>query len=155
MAATKVMRFWVVCLAVLGRLLASLGVSAAASAARREAAMCGDDARTMPDAAPDATQAPVPDHDPAPEHGPAPLYGQVAADRRTFGDCAQLPPTIKQRIRAEAHGASPTSRTRLATGVEPLHTFLAGAALHNGTDTDEIPASIPAARRRAHADCAV
>ncbi|MCZ0972908.1 hypothetical protein O1L55_18975 [Streptomyces albulus] len=39
MAATKVMRFWAVCLAMLGKLLASLGVSAAASAARREAAL--------------------------------------------------------------------------------------------------------------------
>lgn len=111
--------------------------------------MCGDSARTTPDAARD----PEPEHDPA-DHDPVPLDGQVTSGRGTFGEYAQLPPTIKQRIRAEAHGASPTSRTRLATGVEPLHTFLAGAALHNGTDADEIPAAIPAARRRAHADCA-
>lgn len=39
MAATKVMKFWAVCLVMLGKLLASLGVSAAASAARRDAAL--------------------------------------------------------------------------------------------------------------------
>ncbi|MEV0373807.1 DUF6344 domain-containing protein [Streptomyces sp. NPDC050636] len=144
MAATKVTKFWAVCLAVLGKLLASLGVSAAASAARREAAMHGDGARTTSDAARDA----------APDRDPVPSCGQVGSGRRMLGDCAQLPPTIKQRIRAEAHGASPTLRTRLAAGVEPLHTVPAMAALHTGTDADEIPTVLPAAHRRAHADCA-
>ncbi|UQA94406.1 DUF6344 domain-containing protein [Streptomyces halobius] len=139
MAATKVMKFWAVCLAVLGKLLASLGVSAAASAARREAAVYEDGVR---DTAPDAAGDTEPDRD------RMPLDGHPPFGRRTVGVDAQLPPTIKQRIRAEAHGASPTARTRLATDVEPLHTVPAGAVLDTGTDADKIPATIPAARRR-------
>ncbi|WP_222852477.1 DUF6344 domain-containing protein [Streptomyces piniterrae] len=145
MAATRVMKFWAVCLAVLGKLLASLGVSAAAAAARREAAMYGDGADGTPDAAPD----PVPGPD------PVPLYGRATAARRMSEAGGQLlPPTIKQRIRAEAHGGSPTLRSRLATGAEPLHTVPAGPLPHTGTEPDEVPVRIPAARRRAHADCA-
>ena len=68
MAATKVMKFWAVCLAVLGKLLASLGVSAAASAARREAAVHHCPLTTdAPDAArPETVAGPEPDHEPRP-----------------------------------------------------------------------------------------
>ncbi|MFE7316693.1 DUF6344 domain-containing protein [Streptomyces sp. NPDC057555] len=157
MAATKVMKFWAACLAVLGRLLASLGVSAAASAARREAAVAERTAggATPATARPEAAHGPEPDHDPGPltpatdtarpfvpAARTAPRYGQDGSVHRRF-PLPALPPTIKQRIRAEAHGASPTSRVRRTTGAQPLSTApCTGAA----------PASpvIPAARRRAH-----
>ncbi|MFD7105437.1 DUF6344 domain-containing protein [Streptomyces celluloflavus] len=182
MAATKVMKFWAVCLAVLGRLLASLGVSAPASAARREAARYAPAPRTGTPAATSAappaalpapgttgdaprttghepcTAAPVPDHEPevatrtAPVRICAPRY-ELGAYDLPLAATTQLPPTIKQRIRAEAHGSSPTSRSRLATGAESLHTVPAGTALHTDVHPDALPPAIPAARRREHTDC--
>ncbi|MFJ6747787.1 MULTISPECIES: DUF6344 domain-containing protein [unclassified Streptomyces] len=156
MAATKVMKFWAVCLAVLGKLLASLGVSAPASAARREAALYEAALRTADATSPRTTGAASragTRRDPeavscaAPAKSVLPLYGPAVSDPR-MASCPQLPPTIKQRIRAEAHGASPTSRTRLTAGVEPLST-VAEAALHSGTGAGEQPTvAIPAARRR-------
>ncbi|MFB7635688.1 DUF6344 domain-containing protein [Streptomyces sp. NPDC056149] len=154
MAATKVMKFWAVCLAVLGKLLASLGVSAAASAARREAAV--HQRTTAPDPArPEVAVGPEPDHEPrplmpadesvrpfVPAARTAPWHGQDGLVRRRF-PLPTLPPTIKQRIRAEAHGSSPTARRSRAIGGQPLSTApCTGAA----------PATpvIPAARRRAH-----
>ncbi|WP_411143362.1 DUF6344 domain-containing protein [Streptomyces sp. x-80] len=187
MAATKVMKFWAVCLAVLGRLLASLGVSAPASAARREAARYAPAPCAAPSAATSAappaalpgadtagaaprttghepcTAAPVPDREPevatrtAPVRICAPRYElgayELGAYDLSLAATTQLPPTIKQRIRAEAHGSSPTSRSRLATGAESLHTVPAGAALHTDVHPDALPPAIPAARRREHTDC--
>ncbi|MFG2140355.1 DUF6344 domain-containing protein [Streptomyces sp. NPDC048650] len=150
MAATKVMKFWAVCLAVLGKLLASLGVSAHASAARREAVL---HARTPRPAAPTiARPRTEPSLPPTPATPALPLYGQRGHAQRTFAR-PLLPPTIKQRIRAEAHGASPTSRSRLAASAEPLPMVAAGAALHSA-HTAEVPA-IPAARRRERVACTV
>ncbi|MCK7623796.1 DUF6344 domain-containing protein [Streptomyces sp. RS10V-4] len=156
MAATKVMKFWAACLAVLGKLLASLGVSAAASAARREAAV---HERTPGSSAPGTVRAAA-DGDGEPDHHPGPLapvaepvrpfvpaartaprYGQAAPVRRRF-PLPTLPPTIKQRIRAEAHGASPTSRRRRAAAVQPLCTAPSGTAPNAGS-----AAAVPAARR--------
>jgi hypothetical protein len=154
MAATKVMKFWAVCLAVLGKLLASLGVSAAATAARREAALYEAAAHTatpatVTGAAPGAAwgRGPKAVNSAARAGEPLPLYGPAGPGLRMSAS-PQLPPTIKQRIRAEAHGSSPTSRSRLATGTEPLHTAPAEAALRSEAGADEIPAAIPAARRR-------
>ncbi|MFI9050392.1 DUF6344 domain-containing protein [Streptomyces sp. NPDC053427] len=136
MAATKVMKFWAVCLAVLGKLLASLGVSAHASAARREATLYGPAPRpAAPTIARPRTEPSLP---PVPTPS-VPLYGQLGHAQRRFVS-AQLPPTIKQRIRAEAHGASPTSRSRLTTSAELR---------------PAVPAAIPAARRREHSACSV
>ncbi|MEU9115149.1 DUF6344 domain-containing protein [Streptomyces sp. NPDC048483] len=150
MAATKVMKFWAVCLAVLGKLLASLGVSAHASAARREAALDRPAPRPAPPTiARPRTEPSLPPAPSAPAGSGVPLYGQPGYAQRKFAS-AQLPPTIKQRIRAEAHGASPTSRSRLATSAEPLCTVPVAAALHTAA-THETPAAIPAARRREHA----
>ncbi|MFE1174421.1 DUF6344 domain-containing protein [Streptomyces sp. NPDC058773] len=167
MAATKVMKFWAVCLAVLGKLLASLGVSATASAARRDAALyertlgkgsAGTDAPGTDGPEPGGGAVP----DPHPERGthavPAPrsvpLYGQADPTRRMFAR-PELPPTIKQRIRAEAHGTSPGMRSRASAGTEPLtaagHTVAAGTAPGAGRKAAEArSAVIPAARNRAH-----
>ncbi|MFJ9416948.1 DUF6344 domain-containing protein [Streptomyces sp. NPDC101227] len=149
MAATKVMKFWAVCLAVLGKLLASLGVSAHASAARREATLGAPAPSTAaPTIARPRTEPSLPPAPSTPATPSAQLYGQLGHAQRRFV-CAQLPPTIKQRIRAEAHGASPTSRSRLATAAEPLPTAPARAARHSGA-AREVAAAIPAPRRRAH-----
>ncbi|AOP44955.1 DUF6344 domain-containing protein [Streptomyces lydicus] len=186
MAATKVMQFWAVCLAVLGKLLASLGVSAPASAARREAALyertlgngsAGTDAPggevpkgvpcAEPDRDPDAGTPAVPTaravpRVPAPRA--VPQVDHAWPTRRTVAR-PELPPTIKQRIRAEAHGSSPGLRSRVTRGLEPLmgapvphdaapHTPAPRdgaqeyAAPRNATDTDARPAAVPAARRR-------
>src|SRR5438045_8875446 len=109
MAATKakVMKFWAVCLAVLGKLLASLGVSAHASAARREATLDERAARPVP-----PTLARPRTERPAPAPARVPLYGQLGHATRRLRSL-QLPPTINQRLRAEAPGASPTSPRRL------------------------------------------
>jgi hypothetical protein len=167
MAATKVMKFWAVCLAVLGKLLASLGVSAAASAARRDAALYertlgkgNAGAETPGGDASEAERAAVPEHHPerrtraVPAPRTVPLYGQATPARRGFAR-PELPPTIKQRIRAEAHGTSPGMRSRLASGTESL--TAAGPTDPAGTtpdadraDAHARSAAIPAARNRAH-----
>ncbi|GGU59430.1 hypothetical protein GCM10010211_25430 [Streptomyces albospinus] len=164
MAATKVMKFWAACLAVLGKLLASLGVSAAASAARRDAAIYE---RTLGStdpgpATPKAVTGNEPDHDPAvtpaaepvrplvPAARTAPRYGQ-SGSVRLMHPLPSLPPTIKQRIGAEAHGSSPTSRTartRVFAGSAPLYSAPADAALHGGSAP--VTPLIPAARDRSH-----
>lgn len=168
MAATKVMKFWAVCLAMLGKLLASLGVSAPASAARREAALYERtlgkaDAGT--DSPGDETPTPVrcaePDHDsgagartvPAARAVPTvpgpravPMLGHAWPDRQLFA-VPELPPTIKQRISAEAHGASPGLRSRCSRGIESLPT---AAASPSDADANPRSAVIPAARRHAH-----
>ncbi|WP_310724119.1 DUF6344 domain-containing protein [Streptomyces sp. N2A] len=180
MAANKVMTFWAMCLAVLGKLLASLGVSAPASAARREAALyertlgktdAGTEPRGADGPGPDtpapgtpvaaAPAAPTPRAEtPALETPvvegptvPAPRtvtrYGQTAAPALPMLTRPELPPTIKQRIHAEAHGASPGLRSRCIRGTEPLPTATAGAAPQTPDTGNPRPAVIPAARRRA------
>ncbi|GAU66538.1 hypothetical protein SSP35_03_01860 [Streptomyces sp. NBRC 110611] len=173
MAATKVMKFWATCLALLGKLLAALGVSAPASAARREAALyertLGDGntgTGTPGDEVPEAARRvePEPDRDPdagtpavsaaravprIPAPRSVPLYGQSWPVGWTFAR-PELPPTIKQRISAEAHGASPGLRSRRIRGIEPLSTAGGGTKRHSGTYADARAAIIPAARRHAH-----
>lgn len=91
MAATKVMKFWAVCLVVLGKLLASLGVSAAASAARRDAALYertlgkgNAGGKTSGGDVPEAERGAVPEPHPerrthaVPAPRTVPLYGQAA-----------------------------------------------------------------------------
>ncbi len=169
MAATKVMKFWAVCLAMLGKLLASLGVSAAASAARRDAALyertLGDangGSDTPGDETPKAVYRVEPDQDPGtgarkvpaaravptvPGPRAVPGLGRTSSGLRMFAR-PELPPTIKQRISAEAHGASPGLRSRCIRGTEALPAVTADAALH--ADVDARSAVIPAARRHTH-----
>ncbi|WP_411134680.1 DUF6344 domain-containing protein [Streptomyces sp. C10] len=167
MAATKVMKFWAVCLVMLGKLLASLGVSAAASAARRDAALYertlgkGNAGTEAPGGdAPDVGRCSAPDHQPergsraVPAPRTVPLYGQAGPARRMFPR-PELPPTIKQRISAEAHGTSPGMRSRITSGAEPLtaddFTDPAGTTPDAGrADADARSDVIPAARNRAH-----
>ncbi|MCZ1008890.1 DUF6344 domain-containing protein [Streptomyces lydicus] len=176
MAATKVMKFWAVCLAMLGKLLAALGVSATASAARRDAALyertlgngkAGSDA---PEAeAPEAVSCAAPDRGPGtgtpavPAPRAVPLYCQAGPARRMFAR-PELPPTIKQRISAEAHGTSPGLRTRLRSRTEPTADEFAapdsalapvGTGPDAGAEADARPAAIPAARRHVHTARAV
>ncbi|MER6047659.1 DUF6344 domain-containing protein [Streptomyces sp. NPDC001793] len=163
MAANKVMQFWAACLAVLGKLLASLGVSAAASAARREAAIYEQTlGSTAPGTdGPDAASCAEPEHDPGPlppaartaqpfvpAARTAPRYGQEGSVRREV-PLPMLPPTIKQRIRAEAHGASPTARVNRGNRGQSLFTVATGAEAFFGTAP--VQPTIPAARRREHA----
>ncbi|MFG2830859.1 DUF6344 domain-containing protein [Streptomyces sp. NPDC048434] len=174
MAATKVMKFWAVCLAMLGKLLASLGVSAAASAARRDAALYertlgnGNAGTDAPGAeAPEAARCAAPDPGPGtgtpavPAPRAVPLFGQAEPARRMFAR-PELPPTIKQRISAEAHGTSPGLRSRSRTRTAPLMADefddSAGTALDSsaeatpdrGAEADARSAAVPAARRHAH-----
>ncbi|MDJ0340329.1 DUF6344 domain-containing protein [Streptomyces sp. H10-C2] len=88
-ATTRVAKMWAVFITVLARLLTSLRLIGPAQvpAARRPA------------------DEPV---RPAGAARTAPLAGGAPPRERS------LPPTIKQRIRAEAHGASPVSRQRTA-----------------------------------------
>lgn len=56
-----------------------------------------------------------------------------------------LPPTMKQRIRAEAHGKSPSCRHRLADADAAGETDLAETVLHDPAD----PAAAPVGHRDA------
>lgn len=84
-ATTRFAQFWTAFLTVLARILTALRLTAPARSEASE--------RLAP-------AAPLPTF--------APLAGSAP---RSEGS---LPPTIKQRIRAEAHGASPVSRQRTA-----------------------------------------
>ncbi|MFJ3823009.1 DUF6344 domain-containing protein [Streptomyces nodosus] len=50
-----------------------------------------------------------------------------------------LPPTMKQRIRAEAHGSSPSCRHRQAAAVAPPAVPLARSSLRPGSDAAAPP----------------
>ncbi|MFE9409245.1 DUF6344 domain-containing protein [Streptomyces sp. NPDC006704] len=91
MATSKLTTWWTALIGALVALLASLGLAGQATAA--------------------APSASVPQHDvtynrsePATSVAPAVQWAVPAA--------SALPPTMKQRIRAEAHGSSPSSRHR-------------------------------------------
>lgn len=91
MATSKLTTWWTALIGALVALLASLGLAGHATAA--------------------APSASVPQHDvtynrsePATSVAPAVQWALPAA--------SALPPTMKQRIRAEAHGSSPSSRHR-------------------------------------------
>ncbi|MGW1835886.1 DUF6344 domain-containing protein [Streptomyces sp. NPDC002067] len=246
MAASKVMKFWAVCLAVLGKLLATFRYAAPGAAACRRAARYGDSLYGATPYAPalrTTTRAPLAPCTPAPrtapgaprtayappvavaavpvaagDPGPAPGGPATAPTARTASvrassvpatsapvaapaavtpaarrapedhflpeplpaprarllpaapflpspriasprvpelrayDGPQLPPTLKQRIRAEAHGSSPTTRSRLATGTEPSRTVPADDP-HGAPAVARSAATIPAARSREHTAC--
>ncbi|MFF9482819.1 DUF6344 domain-containing protein [Streptomyces sp. NPDC014733] len=239
MAATKVVKFWAVCLAVLGKLLAMFRYAAPGAAACRRAARYGDSlygatpytralrttayvpvapytpapravlgaprtaptppvpvaagdpgpapgaptppaARTATTSRTPRSSAPAPATAPTavtpaarrapedhfPERPPAPrdralpagpflpsprVAGPYVPEMRAYGG-PQLPPTIKQRIRAEAHGSSPTTRSRLATGTEPSRTVPADDPHADPVD-ERSAATVPAARSREHTAC--
>jgi hypothetical protein len=89
MAAAKIMQIWTVFITALVKCLAVLGFKATTEAAVATAT---------------TTTAPV--------TASIPALGSLTAllPRQRSGD-RSVPPTMKQRIRAEAHGASPSSRS--------------------------------------------
>nr|WSZ97186.1 DUF6344 domain-containing protein [Streptomyces sp. NBC_00857] len=93
MAAFKVKKLWTVFITAFFAVLASLGLSTPAAAAGAAV------------------------HQPAEQPAPAPAAHQNAKSAtarvplpRSMPRDRSLPPTIKQRIRAEAHGSSPSVR---------------------------------------------
>ncbi|WP_406081668.1 DUF6344 domain-containing protein [Streptomyces zaomyceticus] len=106
MATAKVKQFWTTFISVLFALLASVGLAGTAAATQQPAVQqpeepAGTAAGTAPVVGERAALASVPAQR-------AHLW-PVAGDR-------SLPPTIKQRIAAEAHGSSPAARHRSAAG---------------------------------------
>jgi hypothetical protein len=98
MAALKVKKLWTVFITAFFAVLASLGLTTPAGAVggvvRRPAAQPGGGPAAAPVVRPRAAET---------ARGRAVLPRQIPRDR-------SLPPTIKQRIRAEAHGSSPSVR---------------------------------------------
>jgi hypothetical protein len=105
-AVTEVRTFWSALLSVLLKCIAALGFAAPArtAAARTEVA---DAAATRTEAAAAVRTSVVAANPPGAARVPAPrAYEPLRRDRdRT------LPPTMKQRINAEAHGSSPSARS--------------------------------------------
>jgi hypothetical protein len=93
MARNKVMKLWTAVVTVFLALCAALGFSTTTAAAAPQ---------------------PQPAHDTGAHVTlPRQAHGNRAADR-------SLPPTLKQRIRAEAHGSSPACRHRKLTATTPM-----------------------------------
>ncbi|GFH36541.1 DUF6344 domain-containing protein [Streptomyces pacificus] len=125
MAAVKVTSLWTAFLSLIATLLGFLGFTpstraAAQSAGPRQPEGPAERKPTVPGARSAGSSAVA--HEPPAGVAPAPAvaagtYGSLAMQgfwhqvvrQRTPRDRA-LPPTIKQRIRAEAHGASPAVR---------------------------------------------
>ena len=101
MAATRVRNMWTALLSALVALFAALGFAGQASATQAQV--------------PHTTQAKA-----AEQEAPATAPAAAWSPRLPAGSA--LPPTMKQRIGAEAHGSSPATRslTRDATEADPL-----------------------------------
>jgi len=93
MAAAKITQIWTVFITALIKCLAVLGSKATPVA---------------------ATGAPAPA--PAPVAPVASVPALTALLPRQRPGDRSVPPTMKQRIRAEAHGSSPASRSRILSG---------------------------------------
>ncbi|MGY0068499.1 DUF6344 domain-containing protein [Streptomyces sp. QTS137] len=72
----------------------------------------------------------------------APDVTAPAASTRPWSHAAALPPTMKQRIRAEAHGASPSCRSRRLTNPAPAPDPAASTKCSDDDDTTS-PAEPP------------
>ncbi|MBT2390258.1 hypothetical protein J7E87_12670 [Streptomyces sp. ISL-1] len=97
MAAFQVKNLWSVFITALFALLASVGLTTAAGAAQQPAVRTPGRLDLPKQARPQGLWATVP--------APSTRWSPTARGR-------SLPPTIKQRIRAEAHGSSPATRQR-------------------------------------------
>ncbi|MFC8584820.1 DUF6344 domain-containing protein [Streptomyces sp. NPDC057217] len=102
MATAKVKQFWAAFISVLFALLASVGLTGTAAAAQQPAVQQPEE----PAASAAASTSAV-----AGERASASVPAQRAHRWPLAGD-RSLPPTIKQRIAAEAHGSSPAARQR-------------------------------------------
>ncbi|WP_436737789.1 DUF6344 domain-containing protein [Streptomyces sp. BBFR102] len=103
--ASKAAHLWTVLVGAFLSLFAALGFSAPATAA-----------------APQAQPQPQPHPQSAPQETwaapcAAPLDLPAAAPHWSLGLDRSMPPTMKQRITAEAHGSSPTCRSTVADAV--------------------------------------
>ncbi|MDN3294099.1 DUF6344 domain-containing protein [Streptomyces ficellus] len=99
MAAVKVTQFWTAVFSLLSAVLAALGLKRTATATTAATAVQITATAVQGQAV--RTRRP---------HAPAePVHAAAVRER-------SLPPTIKQRIRAEAHGASPSVRHVPALG---------------------------------------
>ncbi|MEV4425559.1 DUF6344 domain-containing protein [Streptomyces sp. R-07] len=107
MATAKVKQFWTAFISVLFALLASVGLANTAAAAGQPAVQQPEEPAAPAAAVRAATTG---------ERATASVPAQRAHRWPLVGD-RSLPPTIKQRIAAEAHGSSPAARQRSsATG---------------------------------------
>ncbi|MEN2420351.1 DUF6344 domain-containing protein [Streptomyces rimosus] len=151
MAATKVTRLWAAFVVVIVKVLAALGF-------RTPAAVTATAATTGPVAAP----APVPAEagdgrtalpGEADTGEPVGEWGRWAEDARAFALPRMrygriLPPTMKQRIRAEAHGAAPSSRSVPVELSDAPYTGPVGAPPARPVSAPPVRAvSVPQARR--------
>ncbi|MFI8399492.1 MULTISPECIES: DUF6344 domain-containing protein [unclassified Streptomyces] len=102
MATAKVKQFWAAFISVLFALLASVGLTGTAAAAQQPAVQQPEE----PAASAAASTSAV-----AGERASASVPAQ-RAHRWPLAGARSLPPTIKQRIAAEAHGSSPAARQR-------------------------------------------
>ncbi|MFI8517474.1 DUF6344 domain-containing protein [Streptomyces sp. NPDC085481] len=136
MATAKVKQFWTAFISVFFALFASLGLATPATAAQQPSLQQGEEPAATGAAGTAAARPAVP------------VPAQRSHDWHTAQGRA-LPPTIKQRIRAEAHGSSPSVRHLRAD--TPADTDLAdqaeltGAALAAKADQDEKDAQAAAA----------
>ncbi|MFE5910986.1 DUF6344 domain-containing protein [Streptomyces wedmorensis] len=103
MATAKVKQFWTAFISLLFALLASVGLAGTAAAAQQPAVRQPEE----PAGPAAAASAPVTTAERTLASVPAQRthLWPLAGDR-------SLPPTIKQRIAAEAHGSSPSARQR-------------------------------------------
>ncbi|GAA2792008.1 DUF6344 domain-containing protein [Streptomyces showdoensis] len=130
MATAKVKQFWTAFISVLFALLASLGLASPATAAQQPALQQGEEPAVAGGAGTATAARPA-----------VSVPAQRSHQWRTTQGRA-LPPTIKQRIGAEAHGSSPAVRHLRAdsplTGTEPAGSRgtdgLTGAALTTQAD---------------------
>ncbi|AVH96520.1 hypothetical protein C5L38_16800 [Streptomyces sp. WAC00288] len=97
MATAKVKQFWAAFISVLFALLASVGLAGTAAAAQQPEEPAAPAAATASTAVGERASVSVP---------------AQRAHRWPLAGDRSLPPTIKQRIAAEAHGSSPTARQR-------------------------------------------
>ncbi|MER7909475.1 DUF6344 domain-containing protein [Streptomyces sp. NPDC096068] len=102
MATAKVKQFWAAFISVLFALLASVGLTGTAAAAQQPAVQQPEEP---------AASAAAANTSAAGERASASVPAQRAHRWPLVGD-RSLPPTIKQRIAAEAHGSSPAARQR-------------------------------------------
>ncbi|WP_395361568.1 DUF6344 domain-containing protein [Streptomyces sp. YH02] len=107
MATAKVKQFWTAFISVLFALLASVGLAGTAAATQQPAVQQPEEPAGPATAAPAAGEK---------RAALASVPAQRAHRWPLVGD-RSLPPTIKQRIAAEAHGSSPASRNRSTAGV--------------------------------------
>ncbi|MFF9196496.1 DUF6344 domain-containing protein [Streptomyces sp. NPDC014779] len=105
MATAKVKQFWTAFVSVLFALFASLGLATPAAAATAQPSLSQGD-----------EPAPAAGAETRAERAAVPLPAQRTASHWHLAQGRALPPTIKQRIRAEAHGSSPAVRHLPADG---------------------------------------